>query len=152
MPTRHFTIPFIFRSQNGVPTFAADFTLSFRDKSGAFVDIDNVRFDTGTAITTLPTQTADDYHIPYSKRRRMRVRGATGRGLAYLDKATFSFIDVPSLEFTIDCLFNPKAPRPLISLRDVVRNFDFASKPPSSRLPCGGFLLSLRRDHDGSPR
>ena len=115
------------------------------------LDVPATRLDTGAGLTNIPTSLADELGIAYSNGSTIEVTGATGKGTGYLGSIVCGFECVPGFEFQFDCIFNPNVPCPLLSLRDVVANFDVGTKRPSRKHVYGAFVLRLRRDHLGTP-
>jgi hypothetical protein len=129
-------------------------SLDFRRHNGSYVRIGGVLFDTAGGFTTLPIRWAEHAGIQFETTAdsELSVIGVTGKGSAYMNQVTFSFPDIPRLQFRSLCAFSPTAPCPLLALGDVVQNFHLSTSPESAEYPRGAFLLRLRSDHTGRPR
>lgn len=160
MPARHFFIPFQMRSVPGRTEhyFVADLELDVLATNGDFVRLPYVRFDTGASFTTIPSSYARHFGIPFTTRQsqKLKLTGTAGTGTGYLNDVTIRFPAIPDVQFRTTCIVNPTAPRPLLCLWDVVRNFHLSTTTPSSRsvtahrdYPYGAFALLLKEKHSG---
>jgi hypothetical protein len=154
MSQRHLFVPFILRPAGTRHYLSTNLSLDFRRHDGSYVRVGGVVFDTAGGFTTLPAGWARHVGIQFetTTASELPVIGVTGKGVAYLNRATFSFPDIPHTHFTSLCAFSPTAPYPLLALGDVVNNFHVSTSPGSAEHPRGAFLLRLRSDHSGRPR
>jgi hypothetical protein len=154
MSQRHLFVPFILRSAGTTHYLSTSLSLDFRRHDRNYVRVGGAIFDTAGGFTTLPAGWAKraGIHFETTTASELPVVGVTGRGSVYMNRATFSFPDIPHLQFTSLCAFSPTAPYPLLALGDVVNNFHLSTSPESAEHPLGAFLLRLRSDHTGRPR
>jgi len=147
-------MPFILRHAGAMNYLSTILSLDFRRHDGSYVRVGGVVFDTAGGFTTLPVGWANHagIHFETTTASELSVLGVTGKGSVYMNRATFSFPDIPHLVFTSLCAFSATAPRPLLALGDVVQTFHLSTAPESAEHAHGAFLLRLRSDHTGRPR
>jgi hypothetical protein len=125
--------------------------LQVRNSSGTFTPV-LFLLDSGTQLTTIPIHTAERFGIPFARSRPVGVRGTAGTGHGFVTPLGFSLAGLP--EYVFECLgcFSPTAPRPLLSLTDVIKHFRMRTLLPSRLHPLGSLLLQLHGRHKGQPR
>ena len=118
MSQRHLFVPFILRPAGTRHYLSTNLSLDFRRHDGSYVRVGGVVFDTAGGFTTLPAGWARHVGIQFetTTASELPVIGVTGKGVAYLNRATFSFPDIPHTHFTSLCAFSPTAPYPLLAL------------------------------------
>jgi hypothetical protein len=110
-------------------------------------------FDTGTQLTTISFNMAQDLDIPWNQKQQVQIQGATGKSQGNLGPLWFSFSALPQLQFQTVCCFTPhRLRRPLVSLSDIINQFTLRTVLPSKLHPLGSIVLRLHQNNRGEPR